>query len=253
MGCNQVPGTFTHFLQVFPDQPDISFVILDKEYFPRVAERLLRIAGRIARKVGIEFEFINIGGGFGIPYKPTEKVLDIKFVGKEVAAVFNNLISEYSLGTPTLMIEPGRYVVGDSTVLLATVHGVKKSTATTYVGTDAGMNTLLRPALYGAHHQVYVANKIRHEPTAERVTVCGQICENTDLIADGRHLPLIKEGDVLAILNAGAYGFSMSSQYNNRPKAAEVLVHHGNVDVIRERETILDLTRHQKIPKRFLG
>jgi len=225
--------------------------ILEKEYFPRVAERLLKIAGRIAKKVGIEFEFINIGGGFGIPYKPSERVLDIQFIGKEVGELFMKLPSKLSLGTPTLMIEPGRYIVGDTTVLLAKVHGKKKGAITTYVGTDAGMNTLLRPALYGAYHQVYVANRIYHRPSPENITICGQICENTDVIAEGRRLPSIKEGDILAILNAGAYGFAMSSQYNNRPRAAEVLVNGSTVDLIRERETVFDLTLHQKIPERL--
>ncbi|MCZ6648770.1 MAG: diaminopimelate decarboxylase [Thaumarchaeota archaeon] len=225
--------------------------ILEKKYFPKVAERLLNIAGRIAKKVGIEFEFINIGGGFGIPYKPSEKALDIEFIGKEVGELFTKLPSELSLGTPTLMIEPGRYIVGDTTILLAKVHGKKKGTVTTYVGTDAGMNTLLRPALYGAYHQVYVANRMFHRPNPEKITICGQICENTDVIAEGRRLPLIKEGDILAILNAGAYGFAMSSQYNNRPRAAEVLVNGGTVDLIRERETVSDLTLHQKIPERL--
>ncbi|MEE8113976.1 MAG: hypothetical protein V3T23_06440, partial [Nitrososphaerales archaeon] len=129
--------------------------------------------------------------------------------------------------------------------------GKKKGTVTTYVGTDAGMNTLLRPALYGAYHQVYVANRMFHRPNPEKITICGQICENTDVIAEGRRLPLIKDGDILAILNAGAYGFAMSSQYNNRPRAAEVLVNGGAVDLIRERETVSDLTLHQKIPERL--
>jgi len=121
----------------------------------------------------------------------------------------------------------------------------------TFVGVDAGMQTLLRPALYGAYHPVLAANRL-HEPEGEPVTIVGPVCENTDVLARDRMLPELREGDVLAILNAGAYGFSMSSQYNNRPRPAEVLVAVGAHEIVREREVVADLGHRQKIPGRLL-
>jgi diaminopimelate decarboxylase len=120
----------------------------------------------------------------------------------------------------------------------------------TFVGVDAGMNTLLRPALYDAYHPVLAANRLR-DATDGPVMVVGPVCENTDVIARDRPLPALREGDVLAILNAGAYGFAMSSQYNNRPRAAEVLIHNGEHEVVREREGFADLTHRQRIPGRL--
>ena len=149
------------------------------------------------------------------------------------------------------MIEPGRFIVSDSTVLLGRVHHIKSAGKKTYVGTDIGMNTILRPALYGAYHHIYVANR----PTAEPIgpfTVTGQICENTDVLAKDRELPSIERGDLIVVMNAGAYGYAMSSQYNTRPRPAEVLVDEGQAEVIRERETVNDLTFRQRVPMRLL-
>jgi diaminopimelate decarboxylase len=149
------------------------------------------------------------------------------------------------------MVEPGRFVTCDSTVLLGRVHHIKRTSKKTFVGTDIGMNTILRPALYGAYHHIYVAG--RAEPTANQsvVTVTGQVCENTDVLAKDRMLPSMNVGDVIAVMNAGAYGFSMSSQYNSRPRAAEVLVNGSHAEIIRERETVNDLIFRQRIPVRL--
>ena len=133
----------------------------------------------------------------------------------------------------------------DSTILLTTVHSIKTG-PTKYVGIDAGMNTLLRPALYNAYHHIINASRLNSSKT-EIVNVCGQICENTDVIAKNRKLGNIKEGDLLAILNVGAYGFAMSSQYNTRPRAAEVMIHKRKIKLIRRRETINDLIKGQNL------
>lgn len=224
--------------------------VMEVDYFSEITEKLVQIAGQIKNEVGIKFDFFNVGGGFGIPYQPGEKDLDIRAIGRAVCQAFRNGIGSYNLGEPELMIEPGRYIVGDSTILLARVHHIKREVRT-YVGTDAGMNTLLRPALYKAYHQVFVANRL-NAITKQVVSICGQICENTDVIAEDREMPEIREGDALAILNAGAYGFAMSSQYNSRPRAAEVLVNDGSAEIIRERETVTDFVTRQRIPARLL-
>lgn len=216
--------------------------ILDKNYFARATSILLDIAGAISRQIGIKFAFVDIGGGFGIPYEPGEKELDIEFVGKSVAKVLKAKNKKYSLGTPTLLIEPGRYIVGDACVLLTSVTSIKNKPKK-FVGVDAGMNTLLRPMLYGAYHPIIFANHPKAKPK-ERVTIVGPICESTDILAKDRLLPRLKEGDILAILNAGAYGFSMSSTYGGRPRPAEVLVRNNKTTLIRKRGGFESLVDH---------
>lgn len=225
--------------------------VIDPRYFQAATERLMDIAGRIASKVGIDFDFVNIGGGFGVPYTPEDQELAIRDVAKSVEEVFKAKVEEYSLGDPILAAEPGRYLVADSTVILAKVCHVKRTDVKKFVGVDAGMNTLLRPALYKAYHPMLAANKLG-EAEKEEVNICGQICENTDILARDRAFPLLEEGDIIAIFNAGAYGFSMSSQYNNRPRAAEVLVSGDEAELIRRRETYADLLAGQSIPSRLL-
>ena len=223
--------------------------VKEVDYFPEVADVIFRVADRISREVGIEFSFINIGGGFGVPYKPGEPNLDIETVAKTVTDKFKQRFADN--GTrPKLLIEPGRYIACDAGVLLTRVHHIKRAQKT-FIGTDAGMNTLLRPALYGAYHQIVVANKL-NEPNAETVTIVGQICENTDHLARDRQMPRTTEGDLLAVLNAGTYGYGMSSQYNSRPRCAEILVNKEESYVIREREGFEDLIGKQEVPKHLL-
>lgn len=224
--------------------------VLEPAYFPQITEVLLDISGRIAKAVGIEFEFVNIGGGFGVPYKPTDKPLPIEKIAKDITNIFTEKVEQYKLGEPALCIEPGRYIVADSTILLSKVCHIKHSTKV-FVGLDAGMNTLLRPALYGAYHPILLANRTNAEDTMV-VNICGQICENTDILARDRMVPEVKEEDLFAIFNCGAYGYSMSSQYNNRPRAAEILVSGNMSELIRRRESISDLLNGQTIPSRLL-
>ncbi|MFH0713118.1 MAG: diaminopimelate decarboxylase [Candidatus Micrarchaeota archaeon] len=219
--------------------------VLKPEYFPKVAEKLFATAERISREVGIEFSFVNIGGGFGVPYRPNENELDIDKVAELVTGKFKEQIAERGHNTK-LLIEPGRYIACTAGVLLTRVHHVKRA-GKTFIGTDAGMNTLLRPAMYNAYHEILLANRL-DEKQKEVVTVTGQVCENTDHICRDRAMPSMQEGDLLAVLNAGAYGFSMSSQYNSRPRCAEVLVTKGEHALIRQRETLEDLIGKQTIP-----
>ena len=223
--------------------------VLDTAYFGQVTDKLFRIAASISKHTGIEFDFVNIGGGFGVPYKPGEKDLDIERVAEEVTDRFKERF-EGSGSMPCLYAEPGRYIVCDSTVLLSRVHSIKDA-GKRFVGIDAWMNTLLRPALYGAYHQMYVVGKLNSR-RREKVNIVGQICENTDVLAKDREMPVIDKGDLIAILNAGAYGFSMSSNYNTRPRAAEVLVNRGKDFLIREREDITDIVERQIIPGRLM-
>ena len=225
--------------------------VLNLDYFISVTRKLFEIAGKISRELGLDFEFVDVGGGFGVPYRPDESPLDIEKLGLRVSELFKEFVETMKVGDPYLMVEPGRFVVCDSTVLLGRVHHIKQVGSKIFVGTDIGMNTLLRPALYGAYHHIYVANKPLSKPEST-VTVCGQVCENTDILAKDRSLPRLEIGDVIAVMNTGAYGYSMSSQYNSRPRPAEILVNDGQAETIRERETVMDLVARQRIPTRLL-
>lgn len=220
--------------------------ILEVEPYVQAVEKLLSIAKRVHDEVGINFEFIDIGGGFGVPYKPEDKEFDWAEFASKVVAPFKSKIAEYGLGKPYLCVEPGRYLVCDASILLTSVNTVKATPAKKFVGVDAGFNTLVRPTMYGSYHPILVANKL-DKPETETYDVVGPICESGDALAKDRQLPEIAEGDLLAVLNAGAYGFSMSSQYNSRPRAAEVMVTQGKSVVIREREQINTLTANQKM------
>ncbi len=221
--------------------------VLDPEYFPAITERLMDIAGRISSGLGIEFEFIDIGGGFGVPYQEEESELPIDEVAQMVVAKFEERIaSTRTMGDPTLFIEPGRYIVCDAGVLLASVTHVKKA-GKNFVGCDAGMNTLLRPALYGAYHEILPAGRMDEAKTIV-ANVTGQICENTDIMGRDRKLPDLAPGDLLAFLNVGAYGYSMASNYNTRTMPAEAFIIGGKAYLTRERETMTDFVRRQIVP-----
>ena len=221
--------------------------ILDAEPFLLAAEKLLKIAGQIHNKLGITFEFMDFGGGLGVPYSPDEKPLSIDDFAGRMLSLFKSRVGEYHLGEPLFCIEPGRFIVCDAGILLTRVNTVKITPFKKFIGVDAGFNTLIRPAMYGSYHPIIVANRL-NEPEKEVYDVAGPLCESGDILARNRVLPEIQEGDLLAILNAGAYGFSMSSQYNSRPRCAEVLVKNGKYAIVRERESLEDLVRGQRIP-----
>lgn len=213
--------------------------VLEPDYFEKITGVLVDEAGRIAKKLGIRFEFIDIGGGFGIPYRPEEKSLDIEKTARLVARIFQKKCRQHALGNVTLTVEPGRYFVGDSGVLLGTVQMVKESYQK-FAGTDVTINHLVRPKMYGAYHHIVMANKFR-SAAKYPINICGSICDSGDILAKVRPLPPIKRGDLLVFGNAGAYGFAMSSQYNSRPRAREILVRGSRTALIREAEETKDL------------
>lgn len=207
--------------------------ILEPMYFAEIVEKLFRIVGKIFRDLEIKPDYIDIGGGFGIPYFPDEKELDIELTAQLISEVFFEFCEKYDLGTPELKIEPGRYLVGNVGYLVTKVTGVKNGYKK-FVGIDAGMNTLLRPTLYGAYHKISVYGK---DNLTNLVQICGQICENSDVMWKNVPFPEVEEGDLCVISDVGAYGFSMASNYNGRPLPAEVLVDEGGIRLIRKRQT----------------
>ncbi|MEM1681990.1 MAG: diaminopimelate decarboxylase [Sulfolobales archaeon] len=211
--------------------------ILDAEPFLEAAKVLIGVASQFT-----SVEFLDIGGGFGIPYKSGEKPLDLQYLGRKLAELVEGFSTRY--GHVKLRVEPGRFIVGNAGVLLVRVVDVKEVEVSglkkVFVGVDSGMNHLIRPALYGAHHEVIAVSKADW-PKTVRADVVGNICESGDVLAIGAELPEVEEGDVLAIMNAGAYGYSMSSNYNLRPRPPEVVVYGSEVKLTRRRETFEDL------------
>jgi diaminopimelate decarboxylase len=221
--------------------------IRDPEYFGYVTGLLMDLVGRAGKELGINFEFIDLGGGLGIPYKHEDAPLDIDAAAKRVAEVFQQKIQEYGLKPPRLMMEPARYFVGDAGYIIGRVHTVKDSYKR-IIGTDIGMNVLARPALYGAYHHIYV-NRREAEERAP-LNLCGQLCENTDLWVRDRSLPKdTGVGDLVVVENAGAYGYAMSYQYNGRLRPAEVLVNGTHHELIRRAETFQDLVEPMMVPE----
>ncbi|HOT94363.1 MAG TPA: diaminopimelate decarboxylase [Methanoregulaceae archaeon] len=219
--------------------------ILALEPFVEAARVMVRIAGELVR-LGVELEFIDLGGGLGIPYRHgVDRAPSPREYADAVMPVFVDGVRELGI-RPALWVEPGRSIVADSTVLLTRVNSTKDADRR-FVNVDAGFNQLIRPAMYGAYHEVVVANRA-DAPAESTCTVAGPICESGDLLAEDRALPAVREGDLLAILDAGAYGFAMSSQYNARPRAAELLVRGPDRALMRRAETIDDLVATHSMP-----
>lgn len=212
--------------------------ILDVEPFARAAEVMVALAAQLT-DIGVHLQFIDLGGGLGIPYR---YAIDPRPSPAEYAAavmpVFLRGIKEVGI-RPALWIEPGRYLVADSTILLTRVNSVKEAHRR-FVNVDAGFNLLVRPVMYDAYHEVMVATKA-DAPATGLSTIAGPICETGDILAFDRELPSCTRGDLIAVLDTGAYGFAMSSQYNARPRCAELLIRDGSVTVMRRAETVDDL------------
>jgi len=187
---------------------------------------------------GLSIQYLDIGGGLGISYKDEEPP-----VPEDLA---RNLIPLLKGRKLTLIVEPGRSIVGNAGILVTRVLYLKKGEEKEFAIVDAGMNDLIRPSLYSAYHRILPV--IRKQRSAVLYDVVGPICESGDFLAKERELKEVKRGEYLAVMGAGAYGFSMSSNYNCRPKAAEVMVKDREHFLIRERETYYDLLRSEKIP-----
>jgi diaminopimelate decarboxylase len=210
--------------------------IKDVAVFLRVIEVLFDAAGRFP-----DLEFLDLGSGFKVPYKPGDPETDITSLGQQVATAFKEFEKEYGRPLET-WFEPGKYLVSEAGYLLVEVSTVKHTTATVFAGVNSGFNHLIRPMFYDSYHHI---SNLSHPNGPERLyTVVGNICE-TDTFAWDRLLPEVREGDILAFHNAGAYGFEMSSSFNSRPRPAEVLLEDGEARLIRRRQTFEDLLAGQ--------
>jgi len=214
--------------------------ILSARPFREAAEKLITFAERLSKNLGLKLNLIDLGGGLGIPYKESNEALSPEDYCKSILPVIVESIGKFFSDDSTIILEPGRYLVGDAGLLLTRVNYVKEIGGLKWILVDAGMNDLIRPALYGAYHRIVAVNKADFK-SVEEYNVGGPVCESSDVFAEKYPLPKIKPGDVLAILDAGAYGISMASQYNCRPRAAVVMIDGGTVKLVRRRETFEDI------------
>ncbi|MES9851863.1 MAG: diaminopimelate decarboxylase [Candidatus Thiodiazotropha sp. L084R] len=210
---------------------------LNHAYMVETARMLLDRINWISSELDIQFDFINIGGGLGIPYRPEEKPLDIHSMGREIGELFTVFKNNHGY-VPKLYLESGRYITGPHGVLVTTAIN-RKEIYRTYVGVDSCMSALMRPGMYGAYHHISVLNK---EGEDEVVDVVGSLCENNDKFAIQRSLPKIEDGDIICIHDTGAHGQAMGFNYNGKLRPKELLLREdGSVELIRREETFEDL------------
>lgn len=222
--------------------------ILNALDFGKPAEKFISIIKKIIEELDMKFEFVDFGGGLGIPYRPEEEPLDLESFKNLVIKPFLDLVRSKSLDTPIFKIEPGRYLSAESTILLTQINTIKDNGFKLFAGVNAGFNTLIRPTLYNSYHHIIPCD-ITGRMQESEYDIVGPICESGDVLGKARRLKELKEGDYLAILDTGAYGFVMSSPYNSRPRPAEVLINNNSVYEIRRAETFDDLLDTQKIPE----
>ena len=233
--------TGKHKLKIIGINQHIGSLFMRSDAYLKACKKLLKIAANFNN-----LKFIDFGGGFGIPYHKNnnESRLDLDNMGKKLDKIINSWIKKNKKEL-IFKIEPGRYICAECGILLGTVHSIKQNYKIKYIGTDIGFNVLMRPAMYDSYHdvEIYRDNGKNSEKT-EKVTIVGNICETGDIIAKDRILPEIYEKDIIGILDAGAYCYSMCSNYNSRLRPAEILIkENGEHMLIRKKEVFADLMR----------
>ncbi|MBQ3288190.1 MAG: diaminopimelate decarboxylase [Kiritimatiellae bacterium] len=212
---------------------------LDPEYIIDTAKMLFDLVADISQQLEISFDFVNIGGGIGIPYRPDQTAMDLERVGKGIEAAYKEIVTGRGLPPLRLFMECGRCITGPYGYLVSRVRHIK-NTYRMYAGLDACMSNLMRPALYGAYHEIVVPGKETSGDTSV-YDVTGSLCENNDKFAIQRVLPVLERGDLVVICDAGAHGHAMGFQYNGKLRSAELLLEEdGSVREIRRAETLDD-------------
>lgn len=214
--------------------------ITETEGYALTARKMMGFVKELKDRLGLRLAFVDLGGGLGIPYKDGQEVMSPEDLARTLEPIWKEGVAAAGY-EPTLWLEPGRFFVGGAGFLLARVNTVKQTPVKTFVNVDAGFNTLMRPILYQAYHRVRVLGRSADPVT---VDIAGDVCETGDILAEARTLPRASAGDLLAILDTGAYGFSMASEYNSRPMPAEVLVDGDTARVIRRRGSFGDVFRN---------
>ncbi|OGG70975.1 diaminopimelate decarboxylase [Candidatus Kaiserbacteria bacterium RIFCSPHIGHO2_12_FULL_53_13] len=212
---------------------------LRTDYFIETARMLFDLAGEIREKTGAELEFINLGGGLGIPYKPEQSEVDLAAISDGIRRLYEEAVNSNKMSKVKLFMECGRYITGPHGYLVSTVRHVK-DTYKRYIGLDACMANLMRPGMYGAYHHITVLGK-ENAPNDVECDVVGSLCENNDKFAINRQLPKINPGDIVVLHDAGAHGHAMGFNYNGKLRSAEfLLTPNGSFRMIRRAETADD-------------
>jgi len=217
--------------------------LTDVTPFVEALKKILKLV-EILRSTGINVRYLNIGGGLGITYSDETPPMP-----QDLADAISPLVRDLDV---TLIMEPGRVIVGNAGILVTKVLYMKEGESKKFVIVDAAMNDLIRPSLYGAYHEIRPLSEGVLQRGKHQVDVVGPVCESGDFLAKDRSLPDVRPGEALAVMSAGAYGFVMSSNYNSRPRVPEALVKDGEIHVIRARESYDDLVKGETIPA-FLG
>ncbi|MBY9006145.1 MAG: diaminopimelate decarboxylase [Candidatus Lokiarchaeota archaeon] len=248
---NQVIEAYTKAKEVgfkhFGTHMHIGSGVLDPEEYKKPFEKYLDILNNLADKLNISFEFIDFGGSIGIPYKPNQESFDLEGYKENLIRPFVELVEKGNIGNPTFKFEPGRYIVAESSIIITQINTIKDNGFKKFVGVNAGFNTLIRPAMYNSYHHI-IPCQILDSNIKETYDITGPICESGDVLGKARNLPILQEEDYLAILDTGAYGFTMANVYNSRPRPPEVLINGKDSYLIREEETYEDLLKKQKLP-----
>lgn len=211
--------------------------LIEAEPFVEALRKLKGLVKNL-RKEEMKIRYLDLGGGLGITYEDEEPPQPVEYAA--------NILEEIQGFDCTLILEPGRVIVGNAGILISKVLYTKENEEKRFVIVDAGMNDLVRPSYYGSYHQVLPVKKENREEML--VDVVGPICESSDFLAKGRKIQRLIPGELVAVMSAGAYGFSMSTNYNSRPRVVEVLVRDDKMFVIRQRENYEDLVRGEEIP-----
>ena len=212
---------------------------LNEDYFIETARMMFELAVDVYKKTGIKVEFVNLGGGIGIPYKPEQKPVSYRRIAEGIKKAYNEIIVKNKLNPIKIFTECGRVITGPYGYLITKVRHIKHIYKD-YVGTDASMANLMRPAMYGAYHHITVLGK-ENAPKNHIYDVTGSLCENNDKFAVKRQLPEILPGDILVIHDTGGHGFAMGFNYNGKLRSAELLLRkNGSVMQIRRAETVKD-------------
>ncbi len=207
--------------------------------FIEALNKVVKLIGTLKGQ-GINVRYLNIGGGLGITYSDEKPPLP-----QDLSNAILPLVQDLEL---TLVMEPGRVIVGNAGILVTKALYLKEGEAKSFVIVDAAMNDLIRPSLYGAYHEIRPLNEEAGHRAKHQVDIVGPVCESGDFLAKDRMLATVKPGELMAVMSAGAYGFVMASNYNSRPRVAEVLIKDGEIHIIRSRETYDDLIKGETIP-----
>ena len=216
--------------------------IMETDGYVETARKMLGFVVELKRDLGLSLEFVDLGGGLAVPYHDGEEGLAPAALATALAPLWSEAMAALGGDTPALWLEPGRFFVAPSGFLVTRVNSVKTTPLKTFVNVNAGSNTLLRPAMYAAHHRARVVGA---SGTPEILDVAGDVCETGDILAAERRLPRPRPGEFVVFLDTGAYGFAMASTYNARPLPAEVLVDGDTATLIRRRGTFEDLFRDE--------